>query len=777
MTTFSDTGPAARLRLDRGDFGASRLGIDRSLIAPGVVPSYGQGGAARLEQYAGMIDSFIGLGGALAQGVAQRRADEAQQDAIRREMQAAEADLQVQHADAIVKQQRGLGERDARLQLPLIQEEIAADKLAVPDGTDTAAFTRQLLAERFDGIDPEYQDAAVALIENDVAKAFTDRRSALQTVATKDSLALMGQNLIGKTPEYGIKTLEQARRFPGAANLTDAQIREQVILPAVQAFANGGRPEEVRKWSGLLGDYTKFQELETKAEKVKADVEAQEKSRAVAYLSALTEATKNPNSGQTYAGLSEAIENLRPQLGDSLTNEKLAEVENIKVKAGEQRIASAQQQGAARLFALAEIGGLTREELQNTHLKRTLLPASDPNYLSLEQYRSVDARINEKKKTDEVRSEILGVLSGQPGIVSQERHGKAIGDMLREGGAITDSRVTDPSAVVSVAQQARLVPKEVAGAIESSLASDNMADVTNAINTIGGLAAGGFATAVTDQVDPRMAPIVEVVRAAQLNGTLSTDTGKAKVAARIQLIKQNMAEGKGPTKEQLNEVARGLGASGKYGQFIADSIADDVAAVRDQFPQAVDTVPFAPDFLDPDPAIDAYDPGIARRMEAWYTTQYQKLAPTLGEKEAAEGARAYAREQLTRSVDFIRWGNQVRPVLIDTGTNRLPEAMRWTPVAETEAKDALKAAGANPDDVRTIAPLIDSGRQGWVFLDYDGLPMLDPQTQRVMLYTPSTASQRAAIEAQKVRDARAAQFTVTGGHFPIANSFNAFSGF
>lgn len=224
MTQFSQSGPAfsnQRIRNPR----PGRAGQNVSLQSPPQTP------VANIPRRSDLSSGFSALQ-SIASGLsAVAQVVEAENDAER----------QVLEGQAIA---------EGRRFLPQVLDRISRGLVEVPEGQEIEQVVDGIIQQETQGLPEVYANAFSRVVAPSAIQGLIGRRNQVSGQIGSDAIqALSSRATLAESPGSLMEILESAKQIPGLENLSDTQLRRQILLPVLEhaaALGNEGR--------GLLSD-------------------------------------------------------------------------------------------------------------------------------------------------------------------------------------------------------------------------------------------------------------------------------------------------------------------------------------------------------------------------------------------------------------------------------------------------------------------------------------------------------------------------------------------
>jgi hypothetical protein len=741
MTTFGTPGHAGSLR--RGD------GLSMDLRALGRLPelyptdAVFNGNSPGVE-LADAMGKALGLGVGIVAGQIERQdIERAQQDERDR---------------AWSKVWIGEAEKGVQQVAPKLQEQIQNRRLMVPDGMPVADFAEQIIERELEGV--EYSGDArehfAARLRGPLNGWLTEQHATIKRENEAGLLESLSQRFDDPalTAEEAAATWAEAKRL--APGWTDAQVYDAVTKPAAEravAFGDvslipdifAGVPQQFRRDAGI---YT-----------LKAEARARE------FDNKRAQAARNALYGMASSGASlhTILEDLGKVQGSIIPHEEADELRRHFVR-------RAQTQNVTDIQAALFRGVASAKDIEPLLQRAVTLPEEDAQYIDPVTAQSLRSFAQDRARHSLARDQALSILGGGPGSLTESQHGSAVAEVLGpEGVGYIDAanRIAKPQDLATSLLRARFVPKAVHETLIANLMSPNVGESQNAALAIGMLT-NGSSRAYADMIDAAgsdIDPLITAARDQYARGRLQDATTAPQALQAI----QNARQANQPTPRPSAEVVADIRREAKIDPLATlDEQAEKIVRnVRQEFPHTKDFGLFHTDWLWPDPTLEAPEQNITRRVEAWFANRFEQLRTRLPREQALDEAKRYAAGKVRNSVDFVRWNGTVVPVAIDLEEGlRLPEALRWGEGFEDEAKDDLRRARFDPDEVATLRPYLDpatppgedpTARMGWVYITDEGDEIRD-DAGRLIVYRPTDKAADANARFRQLLDQKEAEF-------------------
>ncbi|MCC6971062.1 MAG: hypothetical protein IT434_12660 [Phycisphaerales bacterium] len=740
MTQFEMPGPPGAIVRNQ-PIPIPSVGVTQTLNAPGVVPlPYTEDRGAQL---ADSILRGIGYAGRLAGDIAEEKRRMA---------------IEQQRIDELAKaSHEGAARLAVGTALPRIADEIWSRKLVVPDGLTPEEFATEYVKQHSADRPEAYRDYYARLAVPSIVREIYAHRRAMADQAQSEDLALRSQANTVETDAAAMlaRVSESRKLYP---NVPESELVGKLVLPALDAASKSGDAGTFNAANKALGDL--FPAQRQAAEREFADTIARlqrergqlAEARVYGLIGDIGQGGELPES--VVAAIDAEHE------AGNLGAEKAVALRGFVVHTAQSRFADALSGKVLR----GEIDPATLAERVGEATKR------DPgavDYLDPDRGRALLNQAADVTARDVARQRVSLVLSGAPGYLTSAADGAAFDDVLKGAGIIDGlGRVARPDDLAASVLRARILPRSISETLVANLTGSDANDSAGAARAVGMIAAGSprlFADLV-DAAGPKLEPALTAAADEYARGRLSNQSTAPKS---LSLIRDTLAAeppAEKPGDDVLADLKRDkIDPTVKAGEIIK--------AAREDFPHTKDTL-LGFDFLNPDPSMGTPGQDVTSLASKWYADRFRELRTRLPREQALQSAETYAKSKVENSIDFVRWGDVVSPVLIDRGRGlRMPEGLRWGDGFEDEAKADLTAAGHDPADVAAMRPMLEpatgpgvdpTSRMGWAFLNGDGDPITDAQG-RVLIFRPSDKLATQNAEFRRLLDQKAGNFKPAGG--------------
>jgi len=377
-------------------------------------------------------------------------------------------------------------------------------------------------------------------------------------------------------------------------------------------------------------------------------------------------------------------------------------------------------------------------------------------------------------KHDASRDQALYVFSGGHAVLTDSQHSGAVAELLGPGpnglAFINDAnRIAKPVELATAVLRGGVLPNSTAETLIRNLSDGTDAEVYNASLAVGMIGASDprlyakLVDAAGDHADLQIGEAVEAFKSGRIRPVQDGESivpGAAPAVRRVRDAQNAVQDVPAVRPEVMKELQAADVNLGGLATGIIKSVGERAGHV-------VDTR-FGLDFLNPDPSIGTADQNVLRWVEGWFADRYTRLRTALPGVLAQEEARRYAAGKVRESVDFVRWGDDVQPVLIDHGRGmKLPDDLRWSVGFEDEAAGDLEKAGFVRDDVVTMRPYVSPSvragedpaeSMGWTYITRDGDPVVD-DSGNLLVFRPSDRARRKAAEVEAIARRKARELS------------------
>lgn len=701
--------------------GPEQLAAPGLAVAPPTITA-GQRMALELAESLGVATSLAYTARGLSQDEINRREREAAEQArIDREARA----LHEGNASAA-----------ARVDFQTLQNDILTGKIARPADMDTEAFVASIIEARSTGQPAEYADAYRRALEPGLLGAVYAKDRQNEADQLRQDIGLLTERAIVATDAATITdSMAQARKLDPTITETDALTN--IAKPALEAAAAAG--DEVRFPAAMaaIGDRLPAERRHYQA--VYDAKKAEEKNGRE--RAALNDLYGLVNKGD----FTSALDRVDGSAG-MIDEQSRLQMRGVILNRDQDRTVDG-------WHSMILTGAKTPEEVEAMARAAAAIPYGQLGHVdgAIGRQFVVEAKKIVKAKLDQ--EQVSNVLRGGPGILTKSQHGEALASALgSEGLGFIDetNRIVQPEALGAAILTARVLPTPVAQTMLTQLGSANPAEAAAAGQAIGAVSASNRLYAeLVDQTPEPMRPALTAAVDAFRSGKFASDQDRLAAVDRVRSALAAQQEKKQATAQSVAEVRRSLGDN--YDVTVADSILE---AARLDLPHTTDTA-LGLDWLNPDPSFDVTQVGqdVHEFTRSAYMDEYARLQGTFPTTLADAMARKFADGKVRNAVDFVRWNNELRPVLVDQGIGlRMPEALRWGDGFEDEARTDIAAArpDLDVDDLTPIPfldPVVKDGENpedvmGWAFVDDAGAPVTDAKGRR-LIYRPSDKAAKA----------------------------------
>lgn len=721
MSQLPTAGAPGDIIRDRSSATAPRTAITGELYAPGLaIPQPVSRGVVLAQQLAAAIGITGEVFDELGDQAERRRIEQEQLDAKNKETH------------------KGLAQTHLGQYIPRLAAELSEGKHQIPKGMTIAEYTDQLIAGELvnDNFSAEYKELFRQRATEDVNRLLTDRAMRTRIEARDAILDTLSVRLDDRdlTTEGAAAVWAEAKRV--APELSEAQLYDKVIRPARDRAVDTGDPylfPIVYKAlpEQLQGDKLSYQ-LRAEARRRELDESAANATR--------NELFRRSREGASLPALLDDLERARTQ--NIIPHEEAGQIRQFFIN-------RVQQRGANDLRASIFRGTAKPEDVEAILQRAVSLPEDDPFHLDPITAQGIRDFAAERQKVSVAKRQALFVLGGAPGNLTEIQHGTAIAELLGpdNAGYIDEAnRIADPGRLATSLLHARIIPGQVRQTLIQAITSESPAEIADAAQVVGAIAVGNprMYARLLDDAGPSLRPVLDAA-AEQFGRGLLADPAKAKAAVeKIRTAQEAIQEIPRPSPQIVADLRRETRVDPTA---TLDRETDRILeTVRDKHPHAKNYGIFHRDWLWGDPSLAAPNVNIRRRVEGWYTQRYAELQSRLPREEAIAEAKKYATAMVENTIDFVRWGDQVQPVLIDSGDGlALPPGLRWGQGFEEEARKDIAAAGFDPEDIASMRPLLNpitapgedpEAGMGWVYVNSRGDDIRDDRG-RLIVFRPA----------------------------------------
>lgn len=723
-----------------------RQGLTADLNAPGLTTTsvVFDNGVRMADELASALGLSAGAVGAVAQV--------SETDRRRAALLAAESERQDREAASAL---RGRGEELARSAAPDIEAAVEHGLIPVPvDGADVLPAADRALSARlaemgievnspfgqgfFDAARPQLARALAGkrardgeVRKTELNSAYASRAESAQTVDELD-------DLVEEAVRLGV--------VPGPITA-----KGSYVVPAMNKAARSGDRARFDVLAASLGDDF----AETRAIAAQSLSAAEDAARADRQDAAVRRIYKMLDNNEPVESVFGFLEATRGRVIDEKTAYSLRGL----------AINKAQRTYEMGLRTQILNNAITADRVAEIVREAATLPEDSPRYMDPATGQTILNSVSVRDRSSVAESQVRAVMAGQMGNLSETQHGAAFSKLLGpEGLSLFDetNRITNPGQLVLNIAHARIAPAPIRAAVVASLTSPDPQDVTNAAHVLGALSVSNpsvYYDFVNDYAQqPAVRNMVEAAAESFVSGRLNDPKDAIAEAERIRVVGATSVQGEKPAPESLASIKA-------VGLKLDAELSSAVGASRSRYPHLVDRT-FGIDWLDPDPALPELGDNVREKAELWYAQRWAQKASLPTSARAAE-ARRYVTDQLSKNVDFVRWGDLIQPVMIDDGHGmKLPESLRWNSAFEKEAKADVQALGFDPDRIATLRPYLapatepgadPTAAMGWTFITVNGDDLRDDRG-RLVVFKPSDQAKAENDRLRAMLDDRVWEF-------------------
>lgn len=213
-----------------------RMGISESIATPGLaILPVNQAATRKADDLLNALSGVAGSAAAIGRMARQDRYDRQQELAKREELS------------------RGAATQAYRSRFAVLSQDIADQKITVPDGMDIAQFAEQLIAPEVEGTSDAYRTTYIQNLTPLITRELVQQQAAMRKRAIDEGLVALAAGASDQTTPEGVEA-----NITAALELDPTMSRSQAIatvaLPAAEAAARGGDLAKLNAARAVIGE-------------------------------------------------------------------------------------------------------------------------------------------------------------------------------------------------------------------------------------------------------------------------------------------------------------------------------------------------------------------------------------------------------------------------------------------------------------------------------------------------------------------------------------------